>query len=466
MLDDVINNLKNDIVKTTQELIRIPSVYEKSTDSKMPFGKNINSALEYMLELGKKLGFKTKNIDGYCGFIEFGEGSELLGIIGHLDVVPEGTDWTFPPFSATIKDGKIFGRGAIDDKGPVVSSLYAMKAVMNNYKLNKRVRLIIGLNEENDWKCIDYYKKHEESPTVGFSPDADFPCIYAEKSILSCYIKEKYKNNSSKIKIKEIDCNNNALNVVPKYCSLVLEIDDNIEMNDLIKTLKKFIKEKDFEIDIYKLSSKEVKLTSYGVGTHAAHPDLGINAISRLLVILNLIFKHYNCNLELLDFFDNYINIEYDGTSLGVACKDESGTLTLNVGNFSLENNTLKMGMNLRIPIFTPICDIESSFKTLCNNYNNIDFETASTEDFLHVPKDNKLVQTLCKIFNEKTNSNYKPIAIGGATYARAFENCISFGPNFPGHEDMCHKTDEYIEIDNLILACKIYAKAIIELGK
>lgn len=465
MLDDVIDNLKDDIVKTTQELIRIPSVYEKSNDKKMPFGKNVNSALEYMLDLGNRLGFRTKNIDGYCGYIEFGEGSELLGIIGHLDVVPEGTDWTYPPFSGTIADGKIFGRGAIDDKGPVVASLYAMKAVMDNCKLNKRVRLIIGLNEENDWKCIDYYKEHEEAPTVGFSPDADFPCIYAEKSILSCYIKQNYKDNS-KIKIKEVDCNNNALNVVPKFCSLVLEIDDNIEMNDLIKTLKHYIKENNFEIDIYKLSNTEVKLTAYGIGAHAAHPDMGVNAISRLLVILSSIFSYFNCNLELLDFFNKYINTEYDGKSLGISCKDESGNLTLNVGDFSLENNILKIGMNLRIPIYTPISDIETSFKTLCNNYNNLDFETTSTEDFLYVPKDNKLVQTLCRIFNEETNSMAEPIAIGGATYARAFKNCISFGPNFPGHKDMCHQTDEFVEIDNLILACKIYAKAIIELGK
>ena len=370
-------------------------------------------------------------------------------------------------FLGTISDGKIFGRGAIDDKGPVVSSLYAMKAVMDNYKLNKRVRLILGLNEENDWKCIEHYKKVEELPTVGFSPDADFPCIYAEKSILSCYIKEDYKNNFDKIKIKDIDCNNNALNVVPKFCSLVLEINEQkIDINDFIKTLKQFITENNFEIDIYKLSKIEVKLTSYGVGAHAAHPDLGINAISRLLTILSLTFKEFNCNLKLLDFFNKYIETEYDGLSLGISCIDESGTLTLNVGDFSLENNILKIGMNLRIPITKPISTVEETFKNLCKNYSSLNFETISTEDFLYVPKDDKLVQTLRRIFNEETNLNAEPIAIGGATYARAFNNCISFGPNLPGHKDMCHQTDEYIEINNLILACKIYAKAIIELGK
>ena len=370
-------------------------------------------------------------------------------------------------FFGTISDGKIFGRGAIDDKGPVVSSLYAMKAVMDNYKLNKRVRLILGLNEENDWKCIEHYKKVEELPTVGFSPDADFPCIYAEKSILNCYIKEDYKNNSDIIRIKDIDCNNNALNVIPKFCSLILEINEQeIDINDLIKILKQFITENNFEIDIYKLSKIEVKLTSYGVGAHAAHPDLGINAISRLLTILSLTFKEFDCNLKLLDFFNKYIQTEYNGLSLGISCIDESGTLTLNVGDFSLENNILKIGMNLRIPITKPISTVEETFKNLCKNYSSLNFETISTEDFLYVPKDDKLVQTLRRIFNEETNLNAEPIAIGGATYARAFNNCISFGPNLPGYKDMCHQTDEYIEINNLILACKIYAKAIIELGK
>ena len=464
MLDNIVENLKEEIIKTTHELIKIPSIYDKKTSTpSMPFGKNTNTALEYILTLGKKLGFRTKNIDGYCGYIEFGEGEKLLGIIGHLDVVPEGEGWTYPPFSGTIADGKIYGRGAIDDKGPVIASLYAMKAVMDNCKINKRVRLIVGLNEENDWECIEYYKKHEEAPTIGFSPDADFPCIYAEKSILSCSISENLGINEP-IKIKEVNCNNNAINVVPKICSLILEIDQNkININDLIQTLKTNIKASNSEIDIYKLSSNELKLTSYGIGAHAAHPDLGINAISKLLTTLYRTFNTYNCKSKLLDFFGKYINTEYDGKSLEINFSDETGNLTLNVGNISFENNNLKISMNLRIPVKTPITKIEEKFKNICENYN-IKYQTISKEDYLYIPKDNKLIKTLCKIFNQKTNSNEKPIAIGGATYARAFKNCVSFGANFLGDKDMCHQTDEYIEIEKLILACKIYAEAIIDL--
>lgn len=465
MIEDYIENNKSKIIKNTQELIKIPSVYNKSNDPCMPFGKNINDALKYTLNLGKKLGFRTKNIDGYCGYLEFGSGEELIGIIGHLDVVPEGKGWTFPPFSATIVDNKIFGRGSIDDKGPVISSIYAMKSVMENYDIHKRVRLILGLNEENDWKCIEHYKKTEEPPIIGFSPDADFPCIYAEKSILSCYLTMKDINSkTSYIKIKEIDCNNNPLNVVPKFCSITLEIDnEKIPMSNFIEITQKIIQKNNFEIDIYKISNQEIKLTSHGIQAHAAHPDLGTNAISQLIICINQILVNYTINLELFDFFSNYIGLEYNGKSLGIDFEDESGKLTLNIGNLDFKNldSELKIGLNIRIPINTSVDTIKKHFITCTSKYSNINFYEKRYQPALHISQENILVKTLCDVFNKSTNSNFSPIAIGGATYARAFKNCISFGPNFPGQTDMCHQVDEFIEIDNLILCSKIYAKAI-----
>ena len=466
MIEDFIKENKETMIKKLQELIQIPSVYSESKNPLMPFGENANKALEYMLNLGKSLGFRTKNIDGYCGYIEFGEGKEMLGIIGHLDVVPSGDNWTYPPFSATIFDNKIYGRGAIDDKGPVIASLYAMKYVLDNCKVHKRIRLILGLNEENDWKCINYYKKHEESPTIGFSPDADFPCIYAEKSILTSYFSMNYTKSDYDISIQEFDCNNNAINVVPKICSTVLKISSNIVMDDFIKVIKNILDKYDFEIDVYKLNNEEIKLTSYGVGAHSAHPDLGINAISRLIIVLDDLFKTYNITIELFDFFTKYINTEYNGESLRINCKDESGILTLNVGNLSLDNNVLKIGLNLRIPISVPIENIENTFMKCLSNYKKINYKKVDFKPSLHIPKDNYLIKTLCDIYNEEANSYLEPIAIGGATYARAFDNCVSFGANLPGQKDMCHQTDEFISIDNLLFACKVYARAIYELSK
>lgn len=467
MLDKYIEQIKQEIINKTQTLIQIPSIYEKSDNPYEPFGKNINKALNYMLSLGKKLGFRTKNVDGYCGYIEFGEGKDLIGIIGHLDVVPEGENWIYPAFSGTIFDNKIYGRGAIDDKGPVIASLYAMKAIMDTCEIKKRVRLILGLNEENDWKCIEHYKQNEEYPTVGFSPDADFPCIHAEKGILTCYLLMDYSNFMNQdIIIKEFNSYNNAINVVPKICSTILQINPSkILMSDFIEKIKNLISKFNFEIDIYKINEQSIKLTSHGIQAHSAHPDLGINAISRLLILLDSILKKYSISIDLLDFFSKKIHTQYDGKNLGIDFKDESGNLTLNVSDLKLENKFIKIGMNLRIPVTIPIIDIGNAFLKQTSSYINVDFQTKEYKEPIYISKDNNLVKTLCKIYNETTHSQEEPIAIGGATYARAFDNCISFGPNLPGQKDMCHQTDEFISIDNLILASKIYAKAIYELG-
>ena len=156
MFSEFVNKNKKNIVNTISDLIRFKSISLENDNKEAPFGEECKKALEYMLNLGDHMGFRTKNIDGYCGYIEFGEGEEMLGIVGHLDVVPalENDGWTTPPFEPIVRDNKLFGRGTVDDKGPVVASLYAMKAVAEACKVNKRVRLILGLNEECGWKCI------------------------------------------------------------------------------------------------------------------------------------------------------------------------------------------------------------------------------------------------------------------------------------------------------------------------
>lgn len=464
MFESYIDSIKEQIINSTCELIKIPSVLENSHNPKEPFGKNCTIALEYALQLGNSLGFRTKNIDGYCGYIEFGEGSQMLGIIGHLDVVPAGENWTYPPFSGTISNEKIYGRGAIDDKGPVVATLYAMKAVMDNYKINKRVRLILGIDEENDWRCINYYKEHEEHPSFGFSPDADFPCIYAEKALLSVHMHENYERNNV-INIDSIDDLNNAINVVPKYCLVNLSVDDSISIDECINNATNIINKYSYNIKVSKSDNTHFSLTSYGTSAHAAHPELGINAISRLLVVLYEFFALYNIDINIISTFNKYINTQTNGKNLGIDYYDESGNLTLNVAKMCMKDNCIYISMNLRIPVNTSISDIKNVFNKICSN-SDISIFYNGEKNSLYIPKEDKLVKTLCNIFNKNTNMNKEPIAIGGATYARAFKNCISFGANMPGNKDMCHQIDEFISIDNLLLSCKIYANAIYELCK
>lgn len=459
ILNEYIDNIKDKIINSTCDLINIPSVMNKNDNSGTPFGLNTVKALEYILKLGESLGFKTKNIDNKCGYIEFGEGKKLLGIIGHIDVVPANSSdgWSTPPFKATILNNNIYGRGAIDDKGPVIAALYAMKAVADNYKLNKRVRLILGLNEENDWECIERYKQTEEIPCISFSPDANFPCIYAEKTIESIFIEQDYKKNEL-LYIENISTNNNVLNVVPKYCETTLFF-DNHKIPDIKEIINKIISKYNYNIIINPIDETHISLISRGISSHAAHPELGNNAISKLIIILNELFLNYNIKIDILDCFVKYIDDSFTGKGLEIDFKDESGSLTLNTAQFFIENNKINIGFNLRIPVTIDYNIIEDKFKKFF--LDNINVTVKRIQDPLFLSTDNELVKKLCNIFNDYNNSKLGPEAIGGGTYARAFKNCISFGPQMPGAKDMCHQVDEYISIENLIFCAKVYAKAI-----
>lgn len=454
MFDEIIENSKNEIIDSLSELIKFPSVSDESMSSAFPFGEECNNALNYILNLGNSMGFKTKNVDGYCGYIEFGEGEEMVGIIGHLDVVPANLEdgWTTPPFSPTIRDGKLFGRGSIDDKGPVIASLYAMKAIKDSAKVSKRVRLILGLNEEKSWKCINYYKAHEEHPSIGFSPDANFPAIYAEKGIMSVELK-----NSFKIKdydILEIDCKNNAINVVPKYCSIKLK--KNYDSNSNLKETKniKLTEENDILL-----------VESFGIAAHAAHPGLGDNAIKNLINYLINNFEFDTPYLKTL-YEIGLFDIESPKFMNDKKIEDESGILTSNTAILGYIDNKLCISINLRVPVTLSLDDIFSKYENLKSSFKDLEVQKLGLQTPLYVKKDNYLVKTLVDIFNKKAGLNESPIAIGGGTYARAFPNFISYGATMPGDKDMCHQVNEFVEIDKLILASKIYAEAIYELSK
>lgn len=467
MFDDTIDLLKEQILQSTCELINIPSVHSESQQKNAPFGKEIANALDYTLSLANNLGFRTKNRNGYCGYVEFGEGKELVGIIGHLDVVPADNTWSFPPFEATIANHSIYGRGAIDDKGPVIASLYAMKAVMDSCPVSKRVRLILGTNEERDWQCMDYYKQHEEIPNIGFSPDADFPCIYAEKGLLTVFLQQDYPLTDfpSDITIQSVHCYNNAINVIPKQCDIILQLSSNIHLAPFLQTLQEIITSCSYSIDVNVLEDHLIQLQSHGISSHAAHPELGSNAISHLLLVLAKLGNIYPFSLPLIDFFAHTIGEDYTGKNLGMDQKDESGSLTLATTQFFLENQQLRLGFNLRIPIHTSLSTIKKIWKSSLA-HKKITCSFCGEKEALCVNKDSYLVQTLCNIYQSYTHTPATPLAIGGATYARAFPNCVSFGANFPGVKDMCHQVDECIAIDHLILASKIYAQAIYELAK
>lgn len=434
-LDKIIDIYKDKLIKSTQELIAIPSVKGEAKQG-MPFGEEINRALEHALKIGEKLGFLVGNVDGYAGFIEFGQGSETLGILAHLDVVPAGDGWTYPPFGGEIHDNKIYGRGAIDDKGPAMAALFAMKAVMEaGVPVNKKVRLILGTDEESGWEDMDYYFKNQPMPDFGITPDANYPVIHAEKGIVHIELYKEFNSESAdKSPIVSIKGGSRA-NMVPDSC-------------------------------ICYLKDKEKPLNVEGVSAHASMPEKGQNAIAKMLDLLNSRGLGDNDIDNFVKDLNRLIGFDTTGEGLGINLSDDvSGNLTLNLGVIDIDRNRGRAIIDIRFPVKYSQEEIMDVIEQRLNN-TGIEAKVLHGQDPLYVPKDHFLVKTLSRVYKEQTGQDLEPMAIGGGTYARALKTGVAFGAVFPGKPELAHQKDEYIEIDDLILNAKIYAHAIAELVK
>ena len=254
-----------------------------------------------------------------------------------------GDGWTFEPFNPVVSDGKLYGRGTTDDKGPVIAALYAMKSVMDTCKVDKRVRLIVGLNEEQSWKCINHYKEVEEMPTLGFSPDADFPCIYAEKGLLSLKLSQEIKTSNEDVMIEDIDYKNNAINIVPKYCSMLIKFKNNEILEKIKSDIINEVNTNKFDIKIKDIDDNKLLVESYGKAAHAAHPELGINAIMRLVVCISNVFSKNNIQIEFIDIMADKLKLETNGKGLGIDLKDDMGELTFNVAKLYISDNKMNL---------------------------------------------------------------------------------------------------------------------------
>lgn len=180
IIDKVEQNAQQ-MIDAIKDIVKLPSV-ETEAKENAPFGKDIAYTLEQTLKLAEHLGFKTKNLDHYIGWAQYGEGDDYVGIIGHLDVVPVGVGWKHPPFSAYEEDGYIYGRGILDNKGPILSCLYALYAIKElQVKLKKPVRIIFGCDEESGFVDLQYYLDHEKPPIIGWTPDCKYPVVYGER---------------------------------------------------------------------------------------------------------------------------------------------------------------------------------------------------------------------------------------------------------------------------------------------
>ncbi len=396
--------------------------------AKMPFGKGAHACLRHFLSLAESLGFETHDYGGYIGEAVFGEGEEL-GILCHLDVVPAGDGWTKDPFGGIVEDGKIWGRGAVDDKGPAVCVLYAMKALKDEgFVPKKKIKLIVGCNEESGWGCIEHYKKVAKLPETGFSPDADFPVIYAEKGIL--HVRLHFPVRHAPFLFL---AGGKTANMVCDYC----------EATPRSVSLKR-VQELGLEV-------QGKKLVSRGVSAHASTPELGKNAILPMLLYFS------KRNPEISALVDGLFRDVYGITDQS----DETGKLTLSPDIIKYRKGELQVLCDIRYPATMELSKVQELLSRL-----NVKYEMVSHQPPIFHEKNSPLVTALLSVYEKHTGEKAEPVAIGGGTYARALKNGVAFGPEMPGDEPVVHRPDEYITIERVRLLLEMYKDAIELLAK
>ena len=427
------------------ETLKYKSVLDKyEPNSITPFGIENKKCLDFVLSMGKRDGFDTLNVDNYAGHISYGTG-DIIGVLGHLDVVPAVGNWTNDPFTPTISDGKLFARGTLDDKGGVIASYYAIKMIKDlNLPISKQIRLIVGCDEESGSRCVERYFSKQPMPLYAFSPDAEFPLIYGEKGILSFNINGSIENkNVVSIKAGE------RYNIVCDEAHLEV-------LNPKQEYLDVFLKEYDCKVVI-----KDNEYIFYGKSAHAMQPHLGKNAIYYMSLFME---KYYPCQMAsfIVESFDN------NGEKLGIYVNDKyMHELTVNLGICHYNDKKLVLGYNLRVPLDEHIDVIKEGFNNGLEEYSNLSLGEFSYSPRHFVDPNSDFIKTLMTSYQEITNDyETKPFTIGGGTYARIMKNAVAYGPNFLHRDDLCHQPDEHIYLSDFILWIAIYAKAIYELAK
>ena len=437
--------MKNWIEETLREqiedlktLVRIPSVSRGDpAEPGKPFGKTVYEALQAALAIARRLGLNAWDVDGYCGVVEYGEGEEVLGILAHLDVVPEGEGWSVPPYSATEKDGRIIGRGTLDDKSPALSAIYALAAIKASGKpMKRRVRVILGCDEEIGSLGVEHYLKVEGQPTLAFTPDAEYPAVNSEMGILQTTYE---KNYPSKLLI---DCGT-AANVIPGVIRAELPCEA-------------------IPVDApegYTVTYEGRCITVEGRGGHASMPEFAKNALEALMLILVQQPLPAEDKATVLALHALW-KLDMHGESLGIDVTDESGRITYQPDVIRFNETGVRFIADCRHPFSAKAENLLAKWDTAYGKAGFVRTD-ATIKPGHFIPADSELVSTLMNVYNELNGSDSKPLSMGGGTYARELDNAVAFGTVREGEESMCHMPDESISIEDIRFNTNVMAEAI-----
>lgn len=445
------------MIADLRQLIAIESVRDQANGGPgMPFGPNIAKCLNTFLEIGKRDGFAVENVDGYAGVVSWGDCAESVGLLGHLDVVPVGdvADWHYPPLAGEVVDGFIMGRGSADDKGPTIAAYYAMKILKEQgYKLKHNIQLIVGTDEENLSEGILYYKKHRKAPLMGIVPDADFPCIYAEKGILDF------------LSYGKID-------------SCITHMDGGTAYNVVIGKAKATVNQPLLKNE-FEHYCQATKVTGacfedengahyevVGKPFHASKPYLGVNAAVKLFNFIG-VYHQDEFSQKMVQLFESPygegLKVDFEGAYMG--------HLTFNLGKVSIADGEIQLCLDYRYPNECDGQDLFNRSKQIIAETCRLDTVLVDDSKWLLADPNSELVRTCLKHYQAFSQDTYTPpLRIGGGTYARSFENFVACGPVFPtrpypswvGNE---HEVDEGFEIETMLLACAVYANILVDLA-
>lgn len=420
---------KKQLLELLREWVRIPSVYDVNTVSEdMPFGKAVNEALLWFEKLGENNGFKVRNIDNHAVHIQYGEGLEYVDIFGHCDVVNPGDGWETDPFQLKIYDDKLVGRGVSDNKGPMIVCFLALKMIKDmGIKLNRKVRLIVGGNEESGFKCIKHYYSKEPYGVCGFTPDAKFPVLNGEKGAGVVFLKLNIDDKDLIVK------GGLEHNTIPEKV-IIKNIKDN----------EKFVVE--------------------GVGGHSSKPEKAKNPIPKALLDLHSQLEEQ----WVIDLYKLINEENLDGSLFGINKEGKCGKLTMVPTVINVSNGDAEVALNVRYPENIELKEIIEAISSFISNNNLVGFKVSGRElkKSNYINPESNLVKSLHDIYTRYSNDLESEVRVTSAgSYASEMNNAVIFGCEFPdGGFGNVHQANEFASLEKLKLSISIYAEAIVTL--
>jgi len=427
-----------------KELLRIKSYAQPATKD-APFGEGTKQALDYAINLAKELGFEAhQDSQNRYGFFDYGTGDKTFIILCHLDVVPPGNleEWITDPFNPIEKDNKLIARGVFDDKGPTMMNIYALKYLKDhNFEPDYKIRLVFGLAEETTWQSIRAYLEDYGNADIGYTPDGEFPVIYAEKWVANLDYSSTRTIDYELVGGQATNVVNDLVTYKGPLIDQVVEILNEHNVNTAVN---------------------DGTLTIYGKSAHGSLPFLGVNAATWAGYALNIA----GLKDPIIEFL-NKLHLNFDGTNFLKDLTDETGSLSQNLGIIDVRKNHQKISINYRIPVFSDVeKDLIEPMTSQAKEYG-LSVAIDKVDKSVYVPKDSALIKKMMKAYQTVTGDlESQPLAIGGGTYAKTMPNVVAFGGEFDMSESSMHGYNEYTKIDDLKKMLLIYVEAISLLTK